>query len=46
MSDVPTRDFSKFTYVDRPLWKYVLEMLDLEIGPQSRLIAAPRVGWI
>ena len=24
--------------------KYVFEMLDLEVGPQGRLLAAPRVG--
>ena len=46
MSDVPTRDFSKFTYVDRPVSKYVFEVLDLEIGEQTRFIACPRVGGL
>ena len=44
MSDVVTRDISKFIYADRSVSKYLFEMFDLEVGPQSRLIAAPRVG--
>lgn len=43
---VPTWDFSKFTYVDRPVSKYAFEIFDLEIGEQSRLIACPRVGGL
>ena len=33
MSDVVTRDISKFIYADRPVSKYVFEMFDLEVGP-------------
>ena len=46
ISNVPTRDFSKFTNVDRPVSKYVFEVLDLEIGEQTRFIACPRVGGL
>ena len=44
MSDVVTRDISKFIYVDRPVSKYVFVVFDLEVGPQSHLIVVPRVG--
>jgi len=44
MSDVVTRDISKFIYADRPVSKYVFEVFDLEVGPQSRLIVVLRVG--
>ena len=44
MSDVVTRDISKFVYADRPVSKYVFKVFDLEVGPQSGLIAVPTVG--
>jgi len=44
MSDVVTRDISKFIYADRLVSKYVFEVFDLEVGPQSHLIVVPRVG--
>ena len=47
MSDGLTRDFPKYTYVNRPVSKYVFEMLDLQVGQQTRLIAAKRMcGWV
>ncbi|XP_066349178.1 uncharacterized protein [Miscanthus floridulus] len=44
MSDVVTRDISKFVYANRPMSKYVFEVFDLEVDPQSRLIVVPRVS--
>jgi len=35
MSDVVTRDISKFVYADRLVSKYAFEVFDLEVGPQS-----------
>ena len=35
MSDGHTHDLSKYTFMDRPVWKYVMEMLGLEVGPQN-----------
>ena len=47
MSDGLTRDFAKYTYVNRHVSKYVFEMLDLQVGEQTRLIAAKRMcGWV
>jgi len=47
MSDGLTRDFPKYTYVNRPVSKYVFEMLDLQVGQQTRLIAAKKTcGWV
>lgn len=40
MSSGLTRDLSKFTLEDIPVSKHVIEMLDLEVGQQTRLIAA------
>jgi hypothetical protein len=44
MSDGLTCDFAKYTYV---MSKYVFEMLDHQVGQQTRLIAAKRTcGWV
>lgn len=47
MSNGHTHDLSKYTFMDRPMWKYVMEMLGLEVGPQNSLIAIRRLGpWV